>query len=180
MGASIAPNSVVGAGQAVSRRELDPGSRVRQPLIFGALAALGLVVGLGIAHAVPPSGASVLARGSHAVLTQEAADAFHESLLFSLGYVGHADARAALPRDTVRSQLAEVFPSLSATDQRVLASQPLLWKQAQARWDDQPIEDRQRYVTTLLTFAFGDAATGAGEFDLQDLPGTKTALHTTR
>ncbi|MEM7412603.1 MAG: hypothetical protein AAF430_20400 [Myxococcota bacterium] len=138
-----------------------------RPSAFVVLALACLVLGLSVARAVPPTGTAVLARGSHAVLTEDAADAFHESLLFSLGYIGHADARHALPREAVLSQLAAIFPTLPGEDQRVLASQRLLWEQAQARWESQPVDERRRYVTTLLTFAFGDAATGGGEFDVQ-------------
>jgi hypothetical protein len=127
------------------------------------LAALGLALA-SILVAVPTtaSGDRVIARGSFGELTEGSAVAFHEALLFSLGYVGRPDVAAQLPRDAVVAELARVYPTLAADEQRDLANARQIWSQVQTSWASQPPAARREFVALVLGFAFGESATGGG------------------
>lgn len=151
-GSSFAPNPL--AKPSTSEQATKP-EKTEPPALFGA----GQKQGNGA-----EGGDSVLAQGSAASLSRDAAAAYVEALHFSLYQVNESAMVAELPQETVFAALAKEFPSFDSETQRELANARAIWTETLAGWDSSSPDDQLEFVTEILGLAgFDTAGLSAGQ-----------------
>jgi len=103
-------------------------------------------------------GDSVLAQGSAASLSRDAAVAYVEALHFSLYQVNENAMVAELPPETVVAALAQEFPSFDPELQRELSNARAIWTETLAGWDSSSPDDQLEFVTEILNLAGFDTS----------------------
>jgi hypothetical protein len=100
----------------------------------------------------------VLARGAHATLTRDNADAFIDALAFSLAQAGYQEAVSEADRRAMLEALAGNFPSLGAAEQAILSQAREVWARVQAHWPSASAAEREEFVIGVFVLAFGEEA----------------------
>lgn len=100
----------------------------------------------------------MLAKGSTASLSRDAAVAYVEALHFSLYQVGENGMVAELPQATVIEALANEFPSFDPETQRELANARAIWTETLDGWASSSPEDQLEFVTEMLGLAGFDTS----------------------
>ncbi|MFO7545942.1 MAG: hypothetical protein R6W77_10645 [Trueperaceae bacterium] len=117
---------------------------------------------LGAATPTTPTGAAdtsrVLATGAYGTLTEDAASAFVEALVFSLQQVGYAYQVSPEEQAQLMQLLAQNYATLSPDEQVILGRARQIWSEAQASWPSASDPDRRAFVLAVFTLAFGEEA----------------------
>ena len=146
-GSSSAPNPL--AKPSTPEQATKP-EKTKRPALFGG--------GKKEEKGVADGGDSVLAQGSAASLSRDAAAAYVEALHFSLYQVNENAMVAELPQETVFAALAKEFPSFDSETQRELSNARAIWTETLAGWDSSSPEDQLEFVTEILNLAGFDTS----------------------
>jgi len=108
--------------------------------------------------AAAPDTSRVIATGAYGTLTEDAALAFVEALVFSLQQVGYVYQVSADEQAQLMQLLAQNYATLAPDEQFILGRARQIWTEARASWPSASDADRRAFVLAVFTLAFGEQA----------------------